>query len=50
MSKRILVTGAGTGASNNLIRSLKAEDPGFSLSAAISIDSSSSMLLRIVCT
>lgn len=29
MSKRILVTGAGTGASNNLIRSLKAEDPGF---------------------
>jgi biotin carboxylase len=27
MSKRILVTGAGTGASNNLIRSLKAEDP-----------------------
>jgi carbamoyl-phosphate synthase large subunit len=29
MSKRILVTGAGTGASNNLIRSLKAEDSGF---------------------
>jgi biotin carboxylase len=28
MSKRILVTGAGTGASNNLIRSLKADDPG----------------------
>jgi biotin carboxylase len=28
MSKRILVTGAGTGASNNLIRSLRAEDPG----------------------
>jgi carbamoyl-phosphate synthase large subunit len=27
MSKRILVTGAGTGASNNLIRSLKVEDP-----------------------
>jgi len=27
MGKRILVTGAGTGASNNLIRSLKAADP-----------------------
>jgi len=26
MSKRILVTGAGTGASNNLVRSLKAQD------------------------
>src|SRR5260370_28183344 len=29
MRRRILVIGAGTGASNNLIRSLKAGDPSF---------------------
>ena len=31
MRRRILVTGAGTGASNNLIRSLRAGDPAFFL-------------------
>jgi carbamoylphosphate synthase large subunit len=29
MGKRLLVTGAGTGASNNLVRSLRAGDPSF---------------------
>ena len=33
MRKRILVTGAGTGACNNLIRSLRAGDPASSSSA-----------------
>ena len=33
MSRRLLISGGGTGASNNLIRSLRAADPSLSFSA-----------------
>src|SRR6266851_926466 len=33
MSRRLLLTGGGTGASNNLIRSLRAADPSLSIAS-----------------